>query len=150
MSKECPSCGSSEVRRSSFRSSEERQLHVFESPYRCIQCRLRFWVISRKSRHTMIETLILMIVAMTIGWVITARVARQPPPALPSIGAIVLPTAFIGSHARMAPISDDAYPSDVDAVYARYLEMCERLGIEPLPWDRTQFSIVEWSEAIAA
>ena len=42
-------------------------------------------------------------------------------------------------------------PSDADAVYARYLETCKRLGIEPVPQDHAKALIKEWAtDAIAA
>ena len=45
----CPACGGSNVQRSSIRRSEAGA-HAFRSPYRCKDCRHRFWVISRKTR----------------------------------------------------------------------------------------------------
>ena len=47
MARHCPSCGSGEVRRSGSGESEARA-HPLRSPYRCLRCRERFWVISRK------------------------------------------------------------------------------------------------------
>ncbi|HSV24260.1 MAG TPA: hypothetical protein VLJ17_14685 [Xanthobacteraceae bacterium] len=41
-------------------------------------------------------------------------------------------------------------PPDADAVYARYLETCKHLGVEPVPRERAQELIAEWSEVIAA
>ena len=41
-------------------------------------------------------------------------------------------------------------PPDEDAVYSRYLETCKRLGVEPVPRERAQGPIEEWSDAIAA
>ena len=45
----CPACGGANVQRSSIRRSEAGA-HAFRSPYRCTDCRHRFWVISRKTR----------------------------------------------------------------------------------------------------
>lgn len=54
----------------------------------------------------------------------------------------------------MAPMPDDdaseARMPDADAVYALYLETCKRLGVNPVPRDRAQSLIAEWSDAIAA
>jgi hypothetical protein len=39
-------------------------------------------------------------------------------------------------------------PPDAGAVYARYLETCRRLGVEPVPPDRAQDLIAEWSATL--
>ena len=41
-------------------------------------------------------------------------------------------------------------PPDADAVYARYLEACKRLRREPVPRERAQDLMAEWSDAIAS
>jgi hypothetical protein len=43
----CPSCKSFNARRSKVRTSEVTLRHLFLSPYRCRDCRTRFWVLSR-------------------------------------------------------------------------------------------------------
>ena len=45
----CPACGGTDLQRSSIRRSEAGT-HAFRSPYRCKDCRHRFWVISRRTR----------------------------------------------------------------------------------------------------
>jgi transposase-like protein len=45
----CPACGGTNLQRSSIRRSEAGA-HAFRSPYRCKDCRHRFWVISHKTR----------------------------------------------------------------------------------------------------
>ena len=45
----CPACGSANIRRSAIRSSEANA-HAFRSPYRCENCKHRFWLVSRKAR----------------------------------------------------------------------------------------------------
>ena len=45
----CPACGSANIRRSAFRGSEANA-HAFRSPYRCENCKHRFWLVSRKAR----------------------------------------------------------------------------------------------------
>ena len=90
----CPRCGSLEVRRASFRTREEKRLHVLRSPYRCKECGLRFWVISRKVRHLMIWAPVLLapiIVAATIAFLMPARLPEPQPSAAPSSGASLLP-----------------------------------------------------------
>jgi len=47
MIRTCPSCKSHNARRSSVRASEITFRHIFFSPYRCRECRTRFWVVSR-------------------------------------------------------------------------------------------------------
>ena len=88
-SKKCPSCGSANVQRSSFRSPEEAELHVFTSPYRCEDCSQRFWVLSRKARHAMIWIAVLVITTVTISSLIPMPAPRVPE--APSRGAIVFP-----------------------------------------------------------
>jgi hypothetical protein len=47
MTRTCPSCKSHNARRSSVRAAEVTFRHIFFSPYRCRECRARFWVVSR-------------------------------------------------------------------------------------------------------
>ena len=47
--KRCSVCGSTNVRRSGVHVSEARS-HPFQSPYRCLDCEARFWVVSRRTR----------------------------------------------------------------------------------------------------
>ena len=47
--KTCPACGGADVRRSFVRPSEAK-LHRIFSPYRCRECRHRFWVVSHRMR----------------------------------------------------------------------------------------------------
>jgi len=47
---------------------------------------------------------------------------------------------------RDAPEFD---PPDADVVYANYCETCRRLGVEPVPGERANALIEEWSETIA-
>ena len=49
MARHCPKCGSVEIRRSGSRASEAKG-HPLQSPYRCLRCRERFWVVSRNVR----------------------------------------------------------------------------------------------------
>ena len=45
----CSVCSSTNVRRSGVHVSEARA-HPFQSPYRCLDCGARFWVVSRRTR----------------------------------------------------------------------------------------------------
>lgn len=49
MKRKCPSCGSSNVRRSSAPPDEITWRNEILSRYRCRDCMLQFWVISRKT-----------------------------------------------------------------------------------------------------
>lgn len=49
MAHKCPSCKSYNARRSTVRKSEMTLRHMFLSPYRCRDCRTRFWVLSKRS-----------------------------------------------------------------------------------------------------
>jgi TPR repeat protein len=51
MQRKCPQCGGLNVRRSSIRAPEESAQHTFLSPYRCRDCRERFWVVSRNAYY---------------------------------------------------------------------------------------------------
>jgi TPR repeat protein len=51
MIRACPSCKSLNARRSTVRASEITMRHIFLSPYRCRDCRERFWVISRNTYY---------------------------------------------------------------------------------------------------
>jgi TPR repeat protein len=51
MTRTCPSCKSHDARRSSVRASEITFRHIFFSPYRCRECRTRFWVLSRNTYY---------------------------------------------------------------------------------------------------
>ena len=47
----CPSCKSLNARRSAVRTSEITMWNLFLSPYRCRDCRTRFWVVSHSSYY---------------------------------------------------------------------------------------------------
>jgi len=70
MERKCPQCGSLDVRRSSVRASEMTAQHIFHSPYRCRDCRERFWVVSRNTHYLVIivgVALVLGVLAWSIG-----------------------------------------------------------------------------------
>jgi len=51
MQRTCPECGGLNVRRSSIHAREELAQHTLLSPYRCRDCRERFWVVSRNAYY---------------------------------------------------------------------------------------------------
>ena len=81
LKKKCPSCGSVDVRRSEFEDQEEQYLFFLKSPYRCKECGLRFWVVSRKVRRLIIWTvvlLVLMVVWATVALLIPGEMPQAP------------------------------------------------------------------------
>jgi TPR repeat protein len=67
MNKSCPSCKSFNARRSAVRTSEITLRHVFMSPYRCRDCRARFWVLSKNSYYVA-GVLGMFVVLLTLAW----------------------------------------------------------------------------------
>ena len=51
MQRKCPKCAGVNVRRSSVRALEVTTRHILLSPYRCRDCRERFWVVSRHAYY---------------------------------------------------------------------------------------------------
>jgi len=51
MHRKCPACGHLNTRRSSVTAAELTLRHIFLSPYRCRDCRHRFWVISKNAYY---------------------------------------------------------------------------------------------------
>ena len=69
MSNKCSACGSHIVRPSHFRGHAERKAHPIRSPYRCLACGARFFVISHKARQAALRLFIAICVAFaTFGW----------------------------------------------------------------------------------
>jgi len=68
----CTVCSSANVRRSGVHVSEARS-HPFQSPYRCLDCEARFWVVSRRTRlgafagGTVLLTIVLTIATFLLG-----------------------------------------------------------------------------------
>ena len=83
MTKKCPNCGSSDVRRSHFQGTDEYEHHLLRSPYRCQACGVRFFAISRKTRQAAIGVLAIavFVVAVFTAWRIREMLpASEPPP----------------------------------------------------------------------
>jgi uncharacterized protein len=51
MARTCPSCKSYNARRSSVQTSDVTLRHVFLTPYRCRDCRARFWVLNQNAYY---------------------------------------------------------------------------------------------------
>ena len=67
MTRTCPSCKSRNARRSSVRAYEITLRHIFMSPYRCRECRTRFWVLSRNI-YFFVGTIAVAIAVGALGW----------------------------------------------------------------------------------
>jgi TPR repeat protein len=95
MIRTCPSCKSHNARRSAVRASEITFRHIFFSPYRCRECRFRFWVISRNVYYFAGVVAIAMglgAVAWHLGsWLDSAAEPTDPPPgaAVPRLAELV-------------------------------------------------------------
>jgi hypothetical protein len=67
MTRTCPACKSKNARRSAIRAAEITWRHVFLSPYRCRECRTRFWVLSRNF-YTSVSVVVVAIVIGATSW----------------------------------------------------------------------------------
>ena len=97
--KQCPACGSTNVRRSTIRASE-RGAHAFRSPYRCEACRARYWVLSRKVRLGVVAAgaSVLTVALLATAAALLIRYAARPPEMTavdfpPETGGVRLPVA---------------------------------------------------------
>jgi hypothetical protein len=71
MARKCPKCKSFNVRRSAVRSTRDQRRHWLFSPYRCRDCRERFWVISRTtSAYLLAGALTATLVIGVFGWTV--------------------------------------------------------------------------------
>ena len=80
MSKKCPACGSHVVVPSHFRGHAERERYQSRSPYRCLACGARFFVISHKTRQAVIGLLVAISIAFAVvNWLLTpAAITKRP------------------------------------------------------------------------
>jgi len=81
MVKKCPSCKSFNARRSTVRTSEVTLRHIFLSPYRCRDCRARFWVLSQNSYYA-VAILGALVGIGLVGWHARALIDAAPKSAL--------------------------------------------------------------------
>jgi hypothetical protein len=106
MTRTCPSCKSHNARRSSVRASEITFRHIFLSPYRCRECRTRFWAPS-KNVYYFAGSIAVAVAVGAIGWHASAWL--DPPRK---------ETALANSDAqRVADLTKLAEASDADAEY---------------------------------
>ena len=81
MAKKCPSCKSFNLRRSTVRASEITLRHLFVSPYRCRDCRTRFWVLSQNTYY-LAAILGGLVAVVVLGWHARALIDAAPKSAL--------------------------------------------------------------------
>ena len=67
MERKCPKCGKTNVRRSAVRTPELTARHILFSPYRCRDCRERFWVISGNA-YILAGIVVLSLAAGGLAW----------------------------------------------------------------------------------
>lgn len=67
--KQCPNCKSLNVRRSALHNDDDPSKTMLRSPYRCRDCRERFWVISRR---TYIRATVVVAINLAFGLLIAA------------------------------------------------------------------------------
>jgi hypothetical protein len=77
MIRKCPSCKSYNARRSTVRTSEVTLRHLFLSPYRCRDCRARFWVLSRNF-YLIAGTLGVVALVGTVAWHARTLIVEMP------------------------------------------------------------------------
>ena len=77
MAKACPSCKSINIRRSVVRASESTRRRLYLSPYRCRDCRTRFWVLGKKGYYLGGLVGVVMAVAVVV-WIAAARPDLPP------------------------------------------------------------------------
>ena len=82
MKRKCPSCGSNNVRRSSTPAAEMTWRNEFLSRYRCRDCMLQFWVISRKT-YLIVAAVVASIAVIVLAVFLLEKLA-SPDPSLPT------------------------------------------------------------------
>jgi len=80
MFRKCPSCGGVNVRRSSTPASEVTWRNQVLSRYRCRDCTLQFWVISRKAYIAAGSLVAAIVVAVLAVLLLDLMLNRPPPP----------------------------------------------------------------------
>ena len=98
MSRRCPECGSTNVRRSGRLESEAAQ-YPFHSPYRCRDCDQRFWVVSRKALYGAAVGGV-MFAMLVVLWSGLHLIARHDAPT-PGGSALELRTEIASADARV-------------------------------------------------
>jgi predicted RNA-binding Zn-ribbon protein involved in translation (DUF1610 family) len=87
LQRKCPACGNTNARRSAFQFHELTPRNVFRSPYRCRDCGLRFWVVSRASLWAIATVVLVALVTAAIAWKLATP--RDPPAEVVDPGAAI-------------------------------------------------------------
>jgi len=106
MPRRCPNCGLANTRRSSIRAYEVTARHIFLSPYRCRDCRHRFWAISRNVYY-LAGIIGAALVAGALSW--NLRTLLDSP--------LVTPDNAVAATGEFAAIKARAEKNDADAEY---------------------------------
>jgi TPR repeat protein len=112
MQKKCPQCGGLNVRRSSTRSSEATAPHIFHSPYRCRECRERFWVVSRHAWY--LATLVG--VALLVG-AVAWNVGLAPEKSVSVPEEVAQQARRLGDLTQLADRGDPAAEYELATIY---------------------------------
>ena len=108
MSRKCPSCGSHVVVPSHFRGHAERTRYPSRSPYRCLACGARFFVISHTTRQALIGLLVAIPIAFAVVvWLTPAAITKRPQ--LPN--SPEFPNSPTSSEAKAATLAEMARES---------------------------------------
>lgn len=101
MTRTCPSCKSQNARRSSVRAAEITLRHIFLSPYRCRECRTRFWVLS-KNVYRFAAIIAVAVAIGAVGWQSSAWLDLPPEEAAP----VATETQRVADLTRLAEGND--------------------------------------------
>ena len=108
MPKACPSCKSINIRRSVVRASESTRRRLYLSPYRCRDCRTRFWVLGKKGYY-LAGLAGAVFVAAAVVWIVAAR------PDLPRSDPAEVQAATEAAAQRLADVLKRADQNDAAA-----------------------------------
>jgi len=126
MAKACPSCKSINIRRSVVRSSESTRRRLYLSPYRCRDCRTRFWVLGKKAYYQG-ALAGAVFVAAAVVWIVAAR------PDLPPSDPAEVRAATEAAAQRLADVLKRADQNDPAAELELARMYKTGAGVEPNP-----------------
>jgi len=136
MAKACPSCKSLNIRRSVVRASESTRRRLYLSPYRCRDCRTRFWVLGKKAYY-LAGLAGAVFVAAAVVWIVAAR------PDLPPSRPADIRAATEAAAQRLADVVRRADQNDPVAELELAGMYKTGAGVEPSP--RLEFMWLERS-----
>ena len=116
MTKTCPSCKSVNIRRSVVRTSESARRRMFLSPYRCRDCRTRFWVVGKKGYYLVGLVGCVMVVAVIV-WNVAARPDLPPSDPAEVQAAEAAAAQRVGDLIKRADQNDAAAELELAGMY---------------------------------